>query len=97
MKSFDDISLSAKAKKVLAARMASGRYPSPKAVVENALNLLDSVDREHDARLAAIKAGIDRGLADLDAGRYSIFDKAAAERIKRMGRERLAQRKRKSA
>ena len=97
MKSFDGIALSAKAQKVLEARLASGRYKSPKAVVENALSLLDSVDREHDARLATINAGIDRGLADLDAGRYSIFDKEAAERIKRMGRERLGQLKRKSA
>ena len=97
MKSFDDISLSAKSRKFVASRIASGRYQSPKDVLDNALSLLESVEREHEARLAAINAGIDRGLADLDAGRYSIFDKEAAQRIKRMGRERLAQRKGKSA
>ena len=77
--------------------MASGRYDSPRKVVEEALNLLEMTDRMYDARADAINAGIDRGRADIRAGRTSPFDQAAVERIKRRGREMLAKSRRKSA
>ena len=89
MKSFDEISLSAKDRKFVQSSIASGEYGSPKEVLEDALNLLRVARREREARLAEIDAVLDRSMADVRAGRTMKFDKAAAERIKRIGRERL--------
>ena len=44
-------------------------------------------------KLQALKALVDAGEAQLDAGQCSPFDEAAVERIKRRGREMLAQRR----
>ena len=89
MKSFPDLPLSAKARKFVESSVASGEYGSPKEVLEDALNLLRIARREREARLAEIDAVLDRSMADIRAGRTMKFDKAAAERIKRIGRERL--------
>ncbi len=97
MKSFPDLPLSAKARKFVQTSIASGRYNSPKQVVEDALTLLQKTQRELEARLTEIDAAIDRSAADIRAGRFTRFDKTAVDRIKRVGRERLAARSKKSA
>ena len=98
MKSSKDISLSPKWKRMVARKVASGRFSSPKHVIEEALSLLDAREREFQSRIESINAGIDRGLSDARAGRETDFDDAAVERINRRGRARLAlERQRKSA
>jgi antitoxin ParD1/3/4 len=69
------------------AQLASGRYHDESEVVRDALRLME--DRER--RLAAVDAAIERGLADVDAGRVhdadAVFD-ALEDRYTRMARER---------
>lgn len=97
MKRSKTIPLTPKSQKTVRAYVASGRYSSAQEVVEEALSLLDLTEKQHQARLASIDAAIDRGMADVRAGRVVDFDDAAVERIKREGRALLARSRRKSA
>lgn len=47
--------------------------------------------QERAVQLAKLRGDIDAGLKQLEAGQSIVFDRAAAERIKRRGREKLAQ------
>ncbi len=98
MKPSKPIALKPKFQRLVDKTVQSGRFQSPSEVVEAALSLFDAREREHEARLKAMDASIDRGLADARAGRYTDFDDAAVERIKQRGRARLAvDRRKKSA
>jgi antitoxin ParD1/3/4 len=61
------------------AQLASGRYGNASEVLREALRLME--DRER--RLAALDASIERGLADIKAGRVhdadEVFDELEAE------------------
>ena len=70
---------------------ANGRLRSASEVIREALRLLESHDRALDQGLAQLRADVDAGLRQLDEGNTSPFDKAAVERIKRRGREKLAE------
>ena len=88
------IKLSIKLKRVIARQMRTGRYRSEKAVLEDALSVIDALNRRFDANqhsdtLRGLDASIELGLADARAGRTSDAKEALA-RIKRSGRERLA-------
>lgn len=72
-------------------QVRSGRYSNASEVIRAALRLLEDENRLSDAR---VQAAIDRGLAELDAGKGRPFD---AERIKREGRKRLAAKKKSSS
>lgn len=63
--------------------VASGRYASQSEAIAAGLRLLE----ERESKLAALKRDIEIGMASPVAG---IFDQAAADDIKRRGRERLA-------
>src|SRR5262249_1771415 len=69
------------------AQLASGRYNNASEVVRDALRLME--DRER--RLAAVDAAIERGLADISAGRVhdadAVFDELEA-RYTGMARQR---------
>jgi antitoxin ParD1/3/4 len=69
------------------AQLASGRYNDASEVVRDALRLME----ERERRLAAVDAAIERGLADIEAGRVheadAVFDELEA-RYTRMARER---------
>ena len=65
-------------------QVASGRYNNSSEVIRAALRLLEDYDRMAQAR---VQAAVDRGLADLEAGRAAPFDPAE---IKHEGRRRLA-------
>jgi antitoxin ParD1/3/4 len=98
MKRRPSISLRPKYQRLVDKNVASGKFESASEVIEEALSLLDARDRAIKTTIAGINAGIDRGLADMRAGRVSDFDEAAVERIKQRGRARLAlERRRKSA
>jgi antitoxin ParD1/3/4 len=59
--------------------VASGRFPSPEAVMREALRLF----QEREARFSELDAAIQRGLADADAGRLTpaseVFDELEAK------------------
>lgn len=61
----------------------SGRFSSKSEAVAAGLRLLE----EREAKFQALKRDIEIGMASPSAG---LFDQAAAEDIKRRGRERLA-------
>jgi antitoxin ParD1/3/4 len=69
------------------AQLASGRYNNASEVVRDALRLME----ERERRLAAIDAAIERGVADIKAGRVhdadTVFDELEA-RYTGMARER---------
>lgn len=65
-------------------QVESGRYNNSSEVIRAALRLLEDYDRMAQAKM---QAAVDRGLADLEAGRVAPFDPAE---IKREGRRRLA-------
>jgi antitoxin ParD1/3/4 len=65
------------------AHVASGLYGSASEVIREALRLFEAYQSVQQSSLAALKADIDQGMADLDAGRVSKMDMAA---IKAQGR-----------
>lgn len=75
----------------------SGRYQNASEVVRSALRLLQRDEEEYGAKLERLKAEIQIGLDDIEAGRYielnsdEDFDRLSAE-IRRSGREDLARR-----
>jgi antitoxin ParD1/3/4 len=69
------------------AQLASGRYSDASEVLRDALRLME----ERERRLAAFDAAIERGLADIEAGRVHDADAVIEEleaRYTRMARER---------
>ena len=66
------------------AHVASGLYGSASEVIREALRLFEAYQLVQKSSLAALKAAIDQGMADLETGRVSKMDMAA---IKAQGRE----------
>ncbi|MDP2822124.1 MAG: type II toxin-antitoxin system ParD family antitoxin [Sulfuritalea sp.] len=67
----------------------SGLYGSASEVIREALRLFEAYQNVRVANLAALKADIDQGVADIAAGRIKKLD---IESIKRRGRAALAAR-----
>jgi antitoxin ParD1/3/4 len=89
-----NVSLTPELEKIVAERVASGRYASASEVIREALRLLEERDQ-----LNQLRQDVRLGLEQLDQGRQRPFDDQALERIKRHGRERAAathQRKRRA-
>jgi antitoxin ParD1/3/4 len=86
-----NISLTPQLEKLVQDRVKSGRYTSASEVIREALRLLETHDRALDEGLAQLQADVAAGLRQLDEGQSSPFDEAAVERIKRRGREQLAE------
>lgn len=55
--------------------VASGRYNSKSEVIREGIRLIE----EREKRLAALDAALDRGLADIEAGRTRPADEVFAE------------------
>jgi antitoxin ParD1/3/4 len=73
-----NVSLTPELEKIVAERVASGRYASASEVIREALRLLDERDQ-----LNQLRQDVRRGLEQLDQGRHRAFDYQAVERIKR--------------
>lgn len=67
----------------------SGLYGSPSEVIRDALRLFEAYQHVRAASLAALRADIDQGLADIADGRVKAVD---INSIKRRGRAALASR-----
>ncbi len=80
-----NVSLTPELEKIVAERVASGRYASASEVIREALRLLDERDQ-----LNQLREDVRRGLEQLDQGRHRPFDYQAVERIKRQGRQQTA-------
>lgn len=57
--------------------VASGRYQNASEVLRAGLRVLEREDREHEAKLAALRAAIQVGIDDIEAGRYTEFASVA--------------------
>jgi antitoxin ParD1/3/4 len=86
-----NVSLTPQLEKLVQDRVKSGRYTSASEVIREALRLLETHDRAIDQGLAQLRADVDAGLRQLDEGQASPLDQIAVERIKRRGREKLAE------
>jgi antitoxin ParD1/3/4 len=67
--------------------VASGLYGSASEVIREALRLFETYQSVQQTRLAALKADIDQGFADVEAGRVSPVDiadiKAEGRRLRK--------------
>ena len=75
------VSLTPELERFVQERIASGRYRSESEVLEAALSLLrerEEREREREAKLAALRADIDEGIASLDRGEGIPGDEAFA-------------------
>jgi antitoxin ParD1/3/4 len=80
-----NVSLTPELEKIVAERVASGRYASASEVIREALRLLEERDQ-----LNQLRHEVRRGLEELDQGRQRPFDARALESIKSEGRKRAA-------
>lgn len=78
-----NISLPAELENRVRDHVASGMYGSASEVIREALRLFEAYQTVQVASLAALKADIAQGMADVHAGRVSAMDMAA---IKAQGR-----------
>ena len=67
--------------------MATGRYHSPSAIVQEGLQFLEDQETLNSIKLNRLRADIQEGLDDVATGRVTHLD---VEAIERLGRERLA-------
>lgn len=79
--------------------VASGRYQNASEVLREGLRLIERRDAEDQARLEALRAAVQVGLDDLEAGRYQTFEStdALADYFERMTDEALSERRAKRA
>lgn len=81
------IELTAEQKQYVERQVATGKYASESALVQQALEVL----QRRDKRIAEVQAGVQRGVEDMEAGRYRTIStpaeaEALAEEIKQRGR-----------
>lgn len=86
-----NVSLTPELEQLVAAKVASGRYLSASEVVREALRLFEQFDQQKIDKLREIKRDVQSGLADLESGAYTDYDrkqmKARIEQIKKSGRK----------
>ncbi len=56
--------------------VSSGRYQNASEVLREGLRLIETRDAEEQARLEALRAAVQIGIDDIEAGRYRDFDDA---------------------
>lgn len=83
-----NVSLTKELEHIVDQKVKSGLYNSASEVVREGLRLLQQRDEIREAKLLALRAEVQKGIDDLEAGRYDNSDIAMA-RI----RERLLRRK----
>lgn len=87
------IELTLEQKRFVEEQVATGKYASESALIQQALKVL----QRRDERIAEVQAGVQRGIDDMKAGRYKTIStpaeaEAFADEIKQRGRELRAKR-----
>lgn len=54
--------------------VASGRYQNASEVLREGLRMIERRESEVSARLSALQEAVRIGIADIDAGRFCVFD-----------------------
>lgn len=69
----------------------SGRYQNASEVLREGLRLIERQEKENDHRLAALKAAVQVGINEIEAGHFKRFDSALAlsEHINSVGTRAL--------
>jgi antitoxin ParD1/3/4 len=93
-----NVSLTPKLERFVHEKVESGMYQTASEVVRDGLRLLKERDDEQALFWAEANKKIEEGLESLRAGRYTKYDEESLdelfEGIKRRGRERLQQKRR---
>jgi antitoxin ParD1/3/4 len=71
-----NVSLTPELEKFIDDRVASGQYRSASEVVRESLRLLQEREQRREAKLVALRAAIDEGIASLDRGEGISGDEA---------------------
>lgn len=58
--------------------VANGRYQNASEVLREGLRLVESREAENAAKLARLRASVQAGIDDMEAGRYETFESAEA-------------------
>jgi antitoxin ParD1/3/4 len=74
-----NVSLTPELEQIVDQKVKSGMYNSASEVVREGLRLLKQRDDDHQAKLNALRAEIQKGTASLEAGRYRDASEAMAE------------------
>jgi antitoxin ParD1/3/4 len=86
-----NVSLTPELEAFVSRKVESGLYQTASEVVREGLRLLRERDELHQRKLDELRKEIALGIEQADAGKLTVFNKKAVERIKARGRERLAQ------
>jgi antitoxin ParD1/3/4 len=87
-----NVSLTPEIEAIIESKVKSGMYTSASEVVREGIRLLQQRDEMREAKLNALRAEIQKGIDDLEAGRFRDGHEVMAEI-----RERLLQRKQQNA
>lgn len=84
-----NVSLTPELEQYVREQVESGRYRSASEFVRESIRLKQRQDRERDARLAALRGDIDRGVEELDGGEGIAGDRAFERVLRELdGRDR---------
>ncbi|MBI5509903.1 MAG: type II toxin-antitoxin system ParD family antitoxin [Deltaproteobacteria bacterium] len=83
-----NVSLTPELEKLVQAKLSTGLYHTASEVVRDGLRLLKERDEFHDARLASLRADVDVGLAQLEAGQGKQLEPGLRQAIKARARGR---------
>ena len=75
-----NVSLTPELDRYVEEKVTSGRYRSASEVLRESLRVMQQVEEERAARMALLRREIDRGLAELDAGK-GVDGEEAVERV----------------
>lgn len=79
--------------------VSSGRYQNASEVLREGIRLIEARDADEQARLEALRAAVQVGIDDIEAGRYQTFKNRDELRryLKKFSSDILAERKAKRA
>ena len=81
-----NVVLSDHQQRLIESLVTSGRYQNASEILRDGLRMVERREAEDAARLAALRAAVQVGLDDLDAGRYrDIRDSDLADHIAALG------------
>jgi antitoxin ParD1/3/4 len=84
-----NVSLTPELETIIEQKVESGMYSSASEVIRAGLRLLQERDAVHEAKLKALRADIQKGIDDLEAGRFRDGEEAMAEIKERLLKRQL--------